>query len=209
MNDTGGVVTISDAARVLGVSVRTVQRRLDAGELEAQEVAGKRCVVLSRDTLGVVSPGASSDTKPPPDGVSSDTSTLKPARPSATTDTTRDTSALSRDTPKNTTAQQLDAPDDTPRDSSATIEAALRDALAREREQVAFLRAQVESHARAEAELRAALREALKLQARALPAPDAPTQAPADTPSAPVVPPTARPAAQRTPPRRRWRWPWE
>lgn len=158
------------AAAALGISLRTLQRRLKAGDLQAIERDGARLVLLPL------------------------TSTARPATVDAT-------------------ARQSDATRDTTRDNSATIEAALRDALAREREQVAFLRAQVESHARAEAELRAALREALKLQARALPAPDA-QQVRDAPPVVPVVPPTvpvvadARPAAQRTP-RRRWRWPWE
>lgn len=155
------------AAAVLGVGLRTIQRRIKAGELGTVERDGARLVLLPT------------------------TSATRPATVDAT-------------------ARQLDATSDATRDNSATVEAALRDALAREREQVNFLRAQVESHARAEAELRAALREALKLQARALPSPDA-QEAPAVVPPVPAagrIVEAARPAAQRTP-RRRWRWPWE
>jgi excisionase family DNA binding protein len=64
------IVTITEAARLLEVSVRTVQRRLDAGEWEAVTMAGKRCVKLPTDALppGVtpdVSHGATHDTLSP------------------------------------------------------------------------------------------------------------------------------------------------
>jgi excisionase family DNA binding protein len=52
------VVTITDAHKLTGLSVRTIQRRLDAGTLEALEVAGKRCVRLSESDL---SPGVPHD----------------------------------------------------------------------------------------------------------------------------------------------------
>lgn len=39
-------VTITEVARLLGQSVRTVQRALDYGKTEAVAVAGKRCVRL-------------------------------------------------------------------------------------------------------------------------------------------------------------------
>lgn len=45
------VVTITEAAKLLQCSVRTVQRRLDAGEWEVVMVAGKRCVRLPADAL--------------------------------------------------------------------------------------------------------------------------------------------------------------
>jgi excisionase family DNA binding protein len=52
------VVTITEAARLLGQSVRTVQRSLDGGKMEAVAVAGKRCVRLRADE---VLPGLSPD----------------------------------------------------------------------------------------------------------------------------------------------------
>jgi excisionase family DNA binding protein len=44
-------VTISEAARLLGVSRRTIQRRVKAGELPTADVAGRRYVVLSDTEL--------------------------------------------------------------------------------------------------------------------------------------------------------------
>ncbi|PQV62418.1 DNA binding domain-containing protein, excisionase family, partial [Abditibacterium utsteinense] len=49
-------VAISEAAKILGVSLRTVQRRLDKGELRSIERDGKRFVLLDsnateRDTV--------------------------------------------------------------------------------------------------------------------------------------------------------------
>jgi excisionase family DNA binding protein len=50
-------VTIAEAARVLGVSRRTIQRRVKAGELPTADVAGRRYVVLSdAEVSGDVSP---------------------------------------------------------------------------------------------------------------------------------------------------------
>ena len=40
-------VTVAEAARLLGVSRRTIQRRIKAGELPTSDVAGRRYVVLS------------------------------------------------------------------------------------------------------------------------------------------------------------------
>jgi excisionase family DNA binding protein len=48
---TAFVVTITEAARLLGQSVRTVQRALDGGKMEAVAVAGKRCVRLRADEV--------------------------------------------------------------------------------------------------------------------------------------------------------------
>jgi excisionase family DNA binding protein len=64
------IVTITEAAKLLELSVRTVQRRLDAGEWEAVTMAGKRCVKLPADALpaGVtpdVSLGMTHDTLSP------------------------------------------------------------------------------------------------------------------------------------------------
>lgn len=56
------IYTITDAAKALGMSVRTVQRKLDKGEWESVMVAGKRCVKLSAHDLSrVVPPSATHD----------------------------------------------------------------------------------------------------------------------------------------------------
>jgi excisionase family DNA binding protein len=50
-------VTVTEAARLLGVSRRTIQRRVKAGELPTADVAGRRYVVLSDTELsGELSP---------------------------------------------------------------------------------------------------------------------------------------------------------
>jgi excisionase family DNA binding protein len=51
--------TITEAARLLGVSVRTVQRRLDTGKLESFESEGKRFVRLTPDTTANATQGDS------------------------------------------------------------------------------------------------------------------------------------------------------
>lgn len=53
MTDTRELVSITEAAQLLGISIRTVQRRLDAGQLEAVMVADKRMVRLTSDMPGV------------------------------------------------------------------------------------------------------------------------------------------------------------
>ncbi len=50
MNDDTGAVSITEAAKHLGVSVRTVQRRLDSGELEAVTEGDRRRVRLPDGT---------------------------------------------------------------------------------------------------------------------------------------------------------------
>jgi excisionase family DNA binding protein len=49
--------TITEAARLLGVSVRTVQRRLDNGDLRAIERDGKRLVDMTPDATSDVTQG--------------------------------------------------------------------------------------------------------------------------------------------------------
>jgi excisionase family DNA binding protein len=51
--------TITEAARILGVSVRTVQRRLDNGKLESFESEGKRFVRLTPDATANATQGDS------------------------------------------------------------------------------------------------------------------------------------------------------
>jgi excisionase family DNA binding protein len=84
------LLTITDAARALDVSVRTVQRRLDAGEYEAATLAGKRCVRLSAsDFPDDVPEGVTLDAT----GDSVDRTALKSAR-DATGDSGHDSTAI-------------------------------------------------------------------------------------------------------------------
>lgn len=117
-------VALPVAAKALGVSLRTVQRRLDKGELGFIERDGKRFVLLDS--------GADGHDK---------------ARDS---DATRDTFVVSRDT----TARQTTG-------LSTEREKELRD-------EIVFLRGLVEQRDRDAAELRAALRDALKITPRQL-----------------------------------------
>lgn len=118
-------VALPVAARTLGVSLRTVQRRLDRGELGFIERDGKRLVLLES--------GAT-----PRDS-----------------DATRDTFVVSRDT----TARQVDATPGNGAGLSSERESELK-------EEIRFLRGLVEQRDRDAAELRAALREALKIAPR-------------------------------------------
>jgi excisionase family DNA binding protein len=111
--------TITEAARLLGVSVRTVQRRLDNGDLRAIERDGKRFVDMTADA-------------PQGDNVTRH-------------DTTNDARAREESTPD------------------------LAALLTQSREEIAFLRSMLEARERDSAELRAALREALKAMPKALP----------------------------------------
>jgi excisionase family DNA binding protein len=116
-------IGIEAAAKVLGVSRRTVQRRIKAGELECIEVDGERLVVLPATvSRRVATEPASIDATP----------------------------------------RQIDATD------SDTVSQVLREVLEREREQNQFLRSLLEARDRDAAELRAALREALKLAPKQL-----------------------------------------
>lgn len=105
------VVTITEAARRLGLSVRTVQRRLDNGEWQAVTVAGKRCVRLPATEL--------------PDDVT----------PDATHDTTHDiiensSSALSVNAATLARDTSHDIRHDTTRDSAALMAAIVSHAVA-------------------------------------------------------------------------------
>ncbi len=67
-------VTVSEAGRILGVSRRTIQRRISAGELPTVEVGGARRVVLDSASE---SPHAPSDTPSAHAQVDADVSHLK------------------------------------------------------------------------------------------------------------------------------------
>jgi excisionase family DNA binding protein len=107
----GDIVTITEAARLLGISVRTVQRRLDAGTLEAVEDEGKRLVRLPSD-----------------------------ATAQAIGYTSHDAPGMSSGTPHgatgNTTAQATTAASDATRDASGELVAELRDQVKFLRSQV-------------------------------------------------------------------------
>lgn len=110
-------VALPDAARTLGVSLRTVQRRLDRGELAFIERDGKRFVLLEPGTIG--------------------------HDKSCDSDATNDT-----------TARQVAG-------LSSEREIELK-------EEIRFLRGLVEQRDRDAAEMRAALREALKAHPKQL-----------------------------------------
>jgi excisionase family DNA binding protein len=143
--------TVTEAARLLGVTVRTVQRRLDRGELSAIEAEGKRLVVMPQDATG--------DTTAEATGRDSDT------RQDATHDTTQATHDATGDA----------TPGDTSRDMTTYLLAEKDAHIADLRAQVDAQRLQIEAANRAAAEATAALREALRFSTRALPAPDTST----------------------------------
>lgn len=121
-------VALPDAARALGVSLRTLQRRLDRGEIGFVERDGKRFALLD---------GAADGRDKPRDS-----------------DATARQVVVSRDTTRDTSTRQT-------ADVSSERVAELR-------EEVRFLRGLVEQRDRDAAELRAALREALKAQPKQL-----------------------------------------
>ena len=181
MNDasTYDVVSITEAAKRLKCSVRTVQRRLDAGTLDAVEIEGQRRVKLSRDNA---TPNATSNALPNTTTRQNDaTSGHSVARHDAKNATFGlKTNTIPRDSEGDT---QRDKQGDVSRDNATgdairsapamQVLADVRAADARvievlEREN-AFLRLQIEAANRATAEAHAALREALKMSARALP----------------------------------------
>jgi excisionase family DNA binding protein len=114
--------TITEAARLLGVSVRTVQRRLDNGDLRAIERDGKRFVDMTAD---------------------------------ATSDAPQGDNVTRHDTTNDARAREESTPD-------------LAALLTQSREEIAFLRSMLEARERDSAELRAALREALKAMPKAI-----------------------------------------
>ena len=135
------VVSITEAAQVLGLSVRTIQRRLDSGALQAIEVEGARRVQLPKAR-------ATGDATEDDRGRDKGNATGR--------------QVARQDATEMATAQVLAAP------NAGTREEELR-------EEVKFLRGVIEQQQRDAAELRAALREALKMSQRALPEPAAPS----------------------------------
>jgi excisionase family DNA binding protein len=145
--------TIGDAAKALGVSVRTIQRRIERGQMSATERDGKRFVELPSHSATVATP----------------------MRQGATVDAT-------------------------PRQSDATERDSDAERIAELKAEVLFLRGLVEQRDRDGAELRAALREALKLAPKQLQAGTQPPQA-AQSATANNVP-SATPASAQRPAKR-------
>lgn len=141
-------VSFEEAARVLDVSLRTVQRRVKDGALNTIERDGTRLVCLAPDA-----------TK------------RRDTRQSVVTD--------------DATVRQIDA---TKRDSEA--DAMTGEVLALLKSENSFLRGMLEARDRDAAELRAALREALKATPKALPD--------ASTPNAENIAPENRSGATQT-----------
>jgi excisionase family DNA binding protein len=97
-NDNRRVLTITAAADALGVSVRTVQRRLDNGELEEVKEYGKRLVRLPAD----VSHDATDDTPHDSDSAPIEAEVLAS---DATHDATLDSGAYTTDAPRDRTRE--------------------------------------------------------------------------------------------------------
>lgn len=162
MNENGpastcDTVSITEAARRLDCSVRTVQRRLDSGALESVEVDGQRRVQLPRDNA---TPNATSDAT---SGTRHDTTTRQNDAPQHDSE-----NELQGDTTRHDTRQMArhGATDNaTPATTNATADTRVIEILEREN---SFLKSQIESANRATAEAHAALRAALAAQPRAL-----------------------------------------
>jgi hypothetical protein len=142
----GDVVSITEAAHHLGVSVRTVQRRLDGGQLEAVWEGDTRRVRLPIEGDRATRQGDTSEG-----------------------DTRRDSGTTRHDAP------QGDIQRDTSRDNTTNAQSTLASLIAEKDARITDLRAtveaqrlQIEAANRTAAEAQAALREALKMSNRAL-----------------------------------------
>lgn len=139
-----GWLSVADFAQARGCSIRTVKRWIESGEVNTRKDGARRFVRALEegtqgDTEGTQQKGHE------PDSVS--LSPLVHAQKEGHKGDTEGTQAVSL---------------------SSDREEGLRDELARERELNGFLRGLIEGHQRSEAELRAALREALKIAPRQL-----------------------------------------
>jgi excisionase family DNA binding protein len=164
-------LSITEAAQRLGVSVRTVQRRLDAGTLEAAFEGDTRRVIL-RDTTrhaGATEGDTQRDVSRDNDATQRDSDATSATNESERTRhgdaTGRQADATQRDT-EGDTSRQSDS--EAARVLAQTEAAFLREALEVSRANEAFLRAQVEAANRQAAESAAALREYLKISAKQL-----------------------------------------
>lgn len=150
-NDTSRVVSISEAALLLGLSVRSIQRRLDGGALEAVTIDGKRRVRLPPDT--------------PKSAIQSDG-----GAPTVQSDTSRDASVAQISDRLSPLAAQLI-------ESQASEIGFLRSQIEAQHAQIEAQRAEylatIEAERRESALTIAALREAIKAMPRQLTSGDA------------------------------------
>jgi hypothetical protein len=169
-------VSVAEAAAARRVSIRTVKRWIETGEVESRKEGGRRLVWLldsgadesaKRDTEGTRQTGHN------PGGVS--LSAPLDARKEGHGEGTQDARPVS--------LLALSGGDSSASASNREADL-LRDSLASERAQNAFLRSTIEQLQRDGAETRAALREALKLAPKAITAGKSPDTAP-DTPTPP------------------------
>ncbi len=178
-------LTVAEAARRLKVSERAIQRRCKAGKLHARliptptgqqwEINAEKLERAPTETTRADAQGADSTDR---DDKAAATLTTE-----ATQETTETT--LKAATPTTGTTQGADR-DDRSRDTLAAALMSEKDArIVDLRGQLEAARAQIEQHQRAEAELRATLREALKAMPKALPigSDEAPAQMFIPTPS--------------------------
>lgn len=151
--DEGETLSISEAAKRYGVSVRTVQRRLDAGTWEAVFKGATRRVRARNTTRH-------------DDAPEGDTMARHNATDDAPNPLIRSATPRQRDAPEATSdATQRDQEGDMTRHLIAEKDARIADLQAT----VAAQRAQIEGANRQAAESAAALREYLKIQSKALP----------------------------------------
>ncbi len=162
--DHGDTVSITEAARRLNCSVRTVQRRLDSGALESVEVDGQRRVKLPHDRA---TDNATPDATGRQDNATGGTPHNATTRHNDARQ--RDSENESqRDATRHDTRQMArhDATGSATRDTtSTTADGRVIEILEREN---AFLKSQIEAANRATSEAHAALRAALAAQPRAL-----------------------------------------
>ncbi len=165
------VLGVAAVALILGVSPRTVQRRCHAGKLSARRVLSDFGEQWEIDRAEVEKAKAEATTTPPTNAAT----------------TLRHVAPVSQSRPD-------DIPGEISQSPTGKNEGLAARYIARLETENDFLRATVEQHQRSEAELRAALREALKAQPRQLT-----SGTPEAAPTVPEAPTTAakRPDEQR------------
>lgn len=153
-------VSVSEAAAARRVSIRTVKRWIETGEVESRKEGGRRLILLldsgadERDTEG---PEGTRRKGHKPGGVS----------PLESLDAQKEGHSEGTQGARPVSLLALSGGDSSASASDREAEL-LRDSLASERAQTAFLRATIEQLQRDGAETRAALREALKLAPKAI-----------------------------------------
>jgi hypothetical protein len=174
-------LSLLDAARVLGVSEKTLRRRIKAGEVEAEKVALDSGGLEWRVYLDSV-PEVAPDSVPVTVASVPEVVPVINERAGSETDNATDVPEAQRPTvPDSSETRAGTVPEVLPDTLQSTFTAHLL-------EENRFLRLALEARDRDAAELRAALREALKLSNRALP------QSTLDT--APTIAPEAPQSAQ-------------